>query len=375
MNLTHYEDPEQWRCDALTCKDENKEAFQGQHAVNSTSFYIFDEASGVPDSIFDAREGGLSDGEPMVFDFGNGTRNRGQFFENCEGRQQHRYRVRSIDSRDVQITNKKFFKQMVDDYGEDSDRVKVKCRGMFPTQSNKQFMDRNAVLQAMHRPLEPQTREPLVLGVDVARRGNNDSVIYARQGNDARSWRPERFSGADNVQLLGYVVETVRRFERLGMKVRAIFVDGGGVGGPLFDHLIRLGYPAFEVQFWGSPMDAQTYHRKVDEHWGRLKEEIGRNLCLPSPGDEAADHIFQALTKREFEYTTKDQVSLESKADIEDIDSIALDMTDALALTYAQHVASVDETAFSATPQVTEHDYDPLQAERAPAPMAMTTAN
>lgn len=375
MNLVHYEYPEQWRCDALTCKEENKEAFQGLHAVNSTAFFIMDEASGVPDAIFDAREGGLTDGEPMVFDFGNGTRNRGAFFENCEGKQKHRYTVRSIDSRDVQITNKRFLDQMIADYGVESDRVKVKIRGMFPTQSNKQFMDRAAVLAAMHRVLEPQHHAPLVLGVDVARRGSNDSVIYARQGNDARSWRPERFSGADSVQLLGHVVETVRRFERLGMKVAAIFVDGGGVGGPLFDHLKALGYPAMEVQFWGTPNDTQTYHRKVDELWGRCKEEIGRQLCLPSPGDEAADLIFQAMTKREFEYTIKDQVSLEAKTDIEDIDSAALDITDALTLTYAQHVASVDEAAFSMTPIVTDHDFDPLRPEPEAAPVAMTTAN
>ena len=48
MSLVHREYPEDWRCDAQTSKEENSESFAGLHAANSTPFYIFDEASGVP---------------------------------------------------------------------------------------------------------------------------------------------------------------------------------------------------------------------------------------------------------------------------------------------------------------------------------------
>ena len=58
---------ESWLVSAQSCKEENSEAFAGQHAADSTSFYIFDEASGVPDKIFEVAEGGLTDGEPMIF--------------------------------------------------------------------------------------------------------------------------------------------------------------------------------------------------------------------------------------------------------------------------------------------------------------------
>ncbi|MGH9666217.1 MAG: terminase, partial [Bryobacteraceae bacterium] len=69
-----------WFCKPQTCKEENSEAFAGQHAASSTSFYIFDEASAIPDSIWQVAEGGLTDGEPMFFAFGNPTRSSGKFY-------------------------------------------------------------------------------------------------------------------------------------------------------------------------------------------------------------------------------------------------------------------------------------------------------
>jgi hypothetical protein len=80
---------------------------------SSTPFYIFDEASAIPDKIFEVREGGLTDGEPMTFDFGNPTRNSGRFYENMVGRFRHRMIRRFIDSRDVAITNKRLLDQWV----------------------------------------------------------------------------------------------------------------------------------------------------------------------------------------------------------------------------------------------------------------------
>ena len=81
MSLASYSDVAGWRVDAQTCREENSEAFAGLHAANSTPFYIFDEASAVPDKIHEVASGGLTDGEPMWFQFGNGTRNTGRFFE------------------------------------------------------------------------------------------------------------------------------------------------------------------------------------------------------------------------------------------------------------------------------------------------------
>ena len=74
MCLFNKDHVETWRCDALPNREESSESFAGLHAANSTPFYIFDEASNISDTIFNVAQGGLTDGEPMCFCFGNPTR-------------------------------------------------------------------------------------------------------------------------------------------------------------------------------------------------------------------------------------------------------------------------------------------------------------
>src|SRR5207253_2193781 len=84
--MVHPEFPESWFCALQSSQETNSEAFAGQHAATSTSFYVFDEASAIPRVIWEVAEGGLTDGEPMIFTFGNPTRNEGPFHEACFGR-------------------------------------------------------------------------------------------------------------------------------------------------------------------------------------------------------------------------------------------------------------------------------------------------
>src|SRR4029077_6836690 len=79
--LYHRDSKETWFCSPATCKEENSEAFAGQHAADASSFYVFDEASAVPDKIFEVAEGGLTDGHPFIFLFGNPTRSTGKFLK------------------------------------------------------------------------------------------------------------------------------------------------------------------------------------------------------------------------------------------------------------------------------------------------------
>ena len=355
MSLARKGFKEIWRADAQTCREENSEAFQGLHAANATPFYIFDEASGIPEKIWEARAGGATDGEPMSFDFGNPTRNTGMFYENCVGQFKHRYIVRSIDSRSVTITNKKLFNQWVDDYGEDSDFVKVKVRGMFPAQSSVQFISGADVWDAMGRPVPYDNQHaPLLIGVDVARFGDNDTVIFPRIGDDARSWRYRRYNGLDTMQVAERVVEVIEEFKRLGRKCSGLFIDGGGLGAGPIDRLRQLGYNPIEVQFGGKATD-RKFRRKGDEIWGRMKDGL-RTLALPVNED-----LRNELTQREYGFTPTGAVALESKEDIKKRGGKSPDVADALALTYA---ASINvETPIEQTGSYV-YEYDPLDFAR-----------
>lgn len=332
MRMTHTQFPESWRVDAQTCREENSESFAGLHAANSTPFYIFDEASAVPDKIWEVAEGGMTDGEPMWFVFGNPTRNTGRF-HSCFNAQRHRWGHRQIDSRSVQITNKKQIEQWVDDYGEDSDFVRVRVRGVFPRASSSQFISRALVDEAMARPLAEQASvgRTAVVGVDVARFGDDQSVIRTRIGRDARTIEPLRFRELDTMQLASRVVEHVDLLRNAGYRV-TVFVDGGGVGGGVVDRLRQLGIDVIEVQFGAKADDQRKYANKRAEMWGRLKEwlEIG---CLEQDEDVAID-----LTSVEYGFNIRDQVQLEKKEDMKKRGLSSPDDGDALALTFAYPV-------------------------------------
>lgn len=332
MRMVHNTHPETWRVDAQTSREENSESFAGLHAASSTPWYLFDEASAIPAKIWEVAEGGKTDGEPMHFAFGNPTRNTGAFAE-CFGKQRHRWITRQIDSRRVAITNKDLLNQWVEDYGEDSDFVRVRVRGIFPRASSLQFIPRDLVDDAMRRKphTERFTGRVAAVGVDVARFGGDCSVIRTRVGRDASSIPAKRFQGLDTMQLAARVSEHIDEMARMGLHC-VVFVDGGGVGGGVVDRLRQLRRDVVEVQFGGKPTDVRKYANKRAEMWGNLKAWLPIG-CLPEDECLATD-----LTAVEYGFTPGDLIQLERKEDMKKRGLASPDDGDALALTFAQPV-------------------------------------
>lgn len=364
MSLIRKGEPE-YRADARTCREEKSESFAGQHAPTATSFYIFDEASGIGAKVFEVREGGLTSGEPMVFDFGNGTRNSGEFYEECVGKLKDRFITRSIDSRTVAITNKKKIDQDIEDRGLDSDWVKVRWRGLFPDRGFTQFIGTDLVDKAMEADDLAHNPAPLVIGVDVARFGGDDSVIWPRRGKDARSFPPEPHGGLDTKALLGKIIEKYRFFVNLGTKPAMIFVDEGNTGGAIVDLLRDLGYPVMGVMFGSSPTDKKTYRYKSDEIWGTMRGDIEAGLRLPALDTEHGSRIHAELTQREYGYMVgTERIHLETKKDMKARGVHSPDFADALAVTYAHQIADAPGD-MQREGGVVQSDYDPYEEMRA----------
>jgi hypothetical protein len=146
---------------------------------------VFDEASNIADLVWEVAEGALTDEDTEIIwvAFGNPTRNTGRFRE-CFRKYKHRWKCAQIDSRTVEGTNKQQLNKWVEDYGEDSDFVKVRVRGIFPDASELQFIPTGLTDEAMKRVVtEAQvSHAPVIIGVDPAYSGVDDAVIYLRQG-------------------------------------------------------------------------------------------------------------------------------------------------------------------------------------------------
>jgi hypothetical protein len=190
----------------------------------------------------------------------------------------------------------------------------------------------------MARPEILETTEPVVMGVDVARFGDDQTVIAFRRGRDAKSIPWIKLRGADTMQTAGTIVEWARM-----VGAAMIFIDGGGVGGGVIDRVRQLGLKnVVEVQF-GSKADRQagdqgtrfSYANKRCEMWGWCREWL-LGGAIPNDAELRAD-----LTGPNYNYVVRDGrdcVQLERKADMKFRGLASPDAADALCLTFAYPV-------------------------------------
>jgi hypothetical protein len=350
-----------WRIDAIAWSERNTEAFAGLHNQGRRILVVFDEASAIPDVIWETTEGALTDADTEIIwcAFGNPTRNTGRFRE-CFGRFRHRWRTHQVDSRTARMTNKEQIKQWVADYGEDSDFVRVRVRGVFPRAGSMQFISGDLVDAAKARQAEAYLSDPVVMGVDVARFGDDQTVIVIRRGRDATTVPWLKLRGQDTMVVAARIVDLAKQH-----RPDAIFVDAGGVGGGVVDRLRMLRQPVHEVQFGGSADlssdtsdGAVVYANKRAEIWGTMKGWL-RGGAIPDDPELTAD-----LTGVEYGYTMlkgRDAIQLERKSDMKKRGLASPDNGDALALTFSYPVMPSDHTQqVSRNGSTHQIEYDPL---------------
>jgi hypothetical protein len=339
QRMYHEQFKESWFCSAQSCKEDNSEAFAGQHAANSTSFYIFDEASAVPDKIHEVAEGGLTDGEPMFFQFGNPTRSRGAFHRATYGVERNRWIVRSIDSRTCKFSNKELIEQWRQDRGEDSDFFRVRVLGLPPRADDAQFIDLERVVEAQKRHVTVLEDEPVIAGVDLAWGGEDSNVVRFRRGKDARSIPAIRIPGEKTrdasvmvVKLSELLTEGIK-----GHRISMMFVDSAGISGAVASRLWDLGHRnVVEINF-GADSPDDKYANMRAYMWGRLKDWLLTGAIDDHPRLECD------LTAPGYGLDKRIRVQLESKVDIKERGLDSPDDADALALTFARRVVPKSE--------------------------------
>jgi hypothetical protein len=165
---------------------------------------------------------------------------------------------------------------------------------------------------------------PRVIGVDVARFGDDRSVIQRRQGLLAID--PIVFKDIDNMTLAGRVGEEVLKW-----KADACFVDAGR-GEGVIDRLRQLGHSVVEVNFGGKPND-EHYQDKRTEMWMEMKHWLEQGGEIPNHPELKTD-----LCVPTYDFLASGKVRLESKDRIKERGMKSPDIGDALALTFAQRV-------------------------------------
>lgn len=361
-------DPEHertWRIDMVPWSERNTEAFAGLHNQGKRILVVFDEGSAIPDVIWEVTEGALTDRDTQIIwaVFGNPTRNKGRF-RDCfpGGRFAHRWSSKAIDSREVSISNKAQLQRWIDDYGEDSDFVRVRVRGIFPRIDAESFISFDVARDAVGRELE-YTGGTVVLGIDVGRFGNDPSVIYPRCGRDGASREIEIYYGMDTMTLAGKIAAAFLRH-----RATICMVDEGGVGGGVVDRLRQLRIPVIGVDFGSAadgfnPDDGSRYANKRAEIWGAMREWL-RHGSIPSLTTGENTTLVDELTGPTYSLNKKEAIQLEGKREMRGRGVASPNVADALACTFAyptlEYVAARDEKPMM---PVIAPDYDPFARE------------
>jgi hypothetical protein len=302
----------------------------------------------------------------MIFAWGNPTRNTGKFHRIVFGSERDRWKQKIIDSRTAKFTNKVLLDEWINDYGEDSDFVRVRVRGIAPRAGELQYIDQERVWQAQQRIAASSfADEPLVCGFDVAGRGGMFSmagarsdgggegaskrdtggsgawnVIAFRRGLDAKTIPAVRISGEDTRDrsvMLAKLTEILSD-RRPGRRVAMMFVDSA-FGAPYVERLRQMGYDnVVEVNF-GAPSHDRHQANMRAYMWSRMKEWLLKG-AIP------ADNILETdLTGPGYHLNKSEQLVLESKQDMVKRGIASPDYADALALTFAAFVPPVAPAA------------------------------
>lgn len=318
-----------WRADFLTWSEENPETFAGLHNKDKRILIIFDEAPAIPKSIWEITEGALTDTNTEIIwlVFGNPTRGEGDFRE-CFGRHRDQWHTLFVDSRTVpNAVSKIQVDAWAKKYGEDSDFFRVRVKGEFPRVGTTQFIAPHVVAAARERRIQGHLQLPLIMAIDVARYGDDETTMGVRRGRWSRSLGEYR--GISTVQTAERAIEHIKR-----ERPDAVIVDGDGIGGAVVDHLEARGYKSFEFHGGEPARDGDMYFNRRSECWGLMREWLEHAKIDDDPV------LAQQLEATQYGLSSKGQIQLEAKEDLKARGFDSPDRADWLMMTFGVDVAA-----------------------------------
>ncbi len=311
--------PETWYAQAVTWSKNNVGAFQGTH--DKHVLFVFDEASAIDDAIWEAGDGSMTTPGAMWLAFGNPNKAKGRFAD-CFGRFSKRWITRRVDSRSAKKANLALINAWIEDYGIDHDFVRVRVLGQFPKCGDSQFISEDDCHAAKVRSVEGYDKFSKVLGVDIARHGEDESAFARVQGRKVFPLKYHRIP--DLMALAAMVAEEIDSF-----KPDHTFIDATGMGWGVYDRLRQLGYKHITaVQTGEKAFEPDKYVNKRVELWSKLRQFIQDGAQIPDD-----KKLIKGLTDIQYGFDGKGRWDLESKADMKKRGLDSPDGPDALALT------------------------------------------
>lgn len=307
---------------ARTSRPEKPEALQGFHSENI--LFLIDEASGIPDEVFQVAEGALSTEGAYVLMAANPTRMDGYFFDSHH-RMRSRWAALHWSGEDSPMVARPYIEDMRAKYGAESAVYRIRVLGDFAGNPDG-LIPLDLIESAIGRDVKPYGAE--VWGLDVARFGEDRTALARRRKNymgaPVESWR-----GKDTMQTAGMVKA---RYDAAKVKPDAIFVDVIGLGAGVVDRMKELDLPVVGINVAETPSAHDKYNRLRDELWFEAREWFqGRDVAIVPDDDLTAE-----LTLPTYKLTSAGKIQVESKDELKRRGVTSPDLADAFCLTFAK---------------------------------------
>ncbi|MEN6642566.1 MAG: hypothetical protein ABFE08_08980 [Armatimonadia bacterium] len=319
---------------ARTSRAEQPEALQGVHA--EYVMLVADEASGIPEAVFEAAAGSMSGHNAVTLLLGNPVRSTGFFYDTHHrlAADWERFHISCFDSPRVSAD---YIQDMKTRYGEESNAFRIRVLGEFPLADDDTVIPMELIESALHRDIVESPWAPEVWGLDVARFGSDSCSLAKRTGgtlHPIRSWR-----GLDLMQTAGFIKH---EYDDAKKKPAEILVDVIGMGGGVVDRLKEQGLPVRGINVGESPSTGQKYANLRAELWFAMREWFDAKACR-IPKD---DILTAELAAVRYSFTSNGKIKAESKDQIKKrLRGSSPDRADSLALTFASTAASLAGSA------------------------------
>jgi len=317
-------------------KEEQAETLAGLHGDHL--YIIADEASGIPDPTFIPLEGALTQPDNKVLLIGNMTKNTGYFYDTHfhSGIKQDWCRLHwdSRESTNVDPSMPLYFARK---YGIDSNVYKIRVEGNPPLQDENTLIPLWTAEQCIGQEFIVAEDEPLFLGVDVARYGDDSSIIMPRQGLRIDPW--ETFRKLNTIDLGGFINQTYQELDADGCAIDVIGV-GAGVADWLEKHKMKNLY---QVNVALASSDITKYNRLRDELWCRVRDNclLGKysfpDVKVNGEIETLGQQLASELATVRYAFNAHGGYVIESKKDLKARGINSPNIADALGLTEYFH--------------------------------------
>lgn len=326
-----------WGVDALKWAEHRADAFGGLHNNGRGQAIIIDEGSGVADSIYDVADATMTDPDSFQFVFANPVRKRGRFYE-LFTRFAHRWINMTVDIRRAKAANQAKIARDIEDWGENSDFIRVNVKGEFPEQEADTLIPLPLIESARVRVAAECERYRPIWGVDPARFGDDRTAKVHRRHR--RTEKVDQWRGLDTMQTVGRIKAEWNECN-LDDRPTHIIVDVIGIGAGIVDRLRELDFGDTEIvpiNVSESPAIKSKFHRLRDDLYWRGREWFeGLNVQCEQPeiGAELGDVLYS--------FTSAGQIKVESKDEVKERLRRSPDVGEAFLLTLMRDCLVISE--------------------------------